>query len=137
MTPVIRARHLLLWCIKRGVKDEKKKARGKEPPKIPPTAKGDEIVGSIMEDLLQALGNGEIEDSIWAPTKTTVSPPHRRVSMSSDRPLNSAVPRRYQGDSKVSSTATRAHPRNRKNKEIQMSFLADIARYDCPCSRAY
>lgn len=70
----VRTRHLLIFCLQRAVRHDKKageraaasksrSAKGKEAAHTP---EGDRLVDSIMEDVLQQLGRGRIDTNVFS-----------------------------------------------------------------------
>jgi hypothetical protein len=66
----LRARYLMMWCIKRAMAKEKKPSKESEKTgkssTVEHTAEGDEMVASIMQELLRVQAAGDIEDSIFS-----------------------------------------------------------------------
>jgi hypothetical protein len=129
----------MLWCIKRAAEAdktaaetsradaEKAKSRSRSKGKtkeLPTTVEGDEMVAAIINDLLKAQSQGEIEDQIFS------------VMVSFERGYNKCLAWRsgdecltcfVQSDPKPD-TGLRPHPRNVSNREVEIKFNRDIAR---------
>lgn len=116
----LRARHLVLWCLKRAMdadhatsqdiqkRDERRRLKGKGKAKeLPTTRQGDELVAAIMNDVLRGAAKGEIEDSIYAqPSGDTSAAASQKAPDSGLRP----------------------HPRNVSNRQVQERFKQNISR---------